>query len=315
MADNTILNSMTGGDVVAADDIDGVKFQRIKLIKGADGYNDGDISDTNPLPIEEVSAADIKAAVEALNTALQTSGITQVQLAAIKTALELIDNAISGAGFNITQIKGVAVPTGAGLEATAIRVTLPTDGTGAVKIMGADNVLVGNRLIYWYNVAPQVHVNTADTIHWDLFNAHASLLVRVLSIRQIPDIATAIAGILFNWNLIRTTGVGTGGSALTVVVPDLSQTALHADITARSKPTGGAAGDVVMRDYNIHSEETNAGTIMLNTLGGIELVPQAVTLPNSERGILLRQNQGLKCVQVTQSAAGWTGWVIVFTVE
>lgn len=50
------------------------------------------------------------------------------------TALQLLDNAISGTGFNITQFGGASVPIGAGLEATAIRVTLPTDGTGVVKL-------------------------------------------------------------------------------------------------------------------------------------------------------------------------------------
>ncbi len=53
MADNTILSVGTGGDVIASDDIGpGVKYQRIKLIEGADGVNDGDISTTNPLPTE-----------------------------------------------------------------------------------------------------------------------------------------------------------------------------------------------------------------------------------------------------------------------
>lgn len=37
MADNTTLNAGTGGDVIASDDIGGVKFQRMKLIHGADG--------------------------------------------------------------------------------------------------------------------------------------------------------------------------------------------------------------------------------------------------------------------------------------
>lgn len=49
------------------------------------------------------------------------------------TSLQLIDNAVSGAGFNITQFGGASVPIGAGLEATAVRVTLPTDGTGKVS--------------------------------------------------------------------------------------------------------------------------------------------------------------------------------------
>jgi len=51
MADNTTLNAGTGGDVIAADDISTVKYQRIKLIHGADGTNDGDVSTANPLPV------------------------------------------------------------------------------------------------------------------------------------------------------------------------------------------------------------------------------------------------------------------------
>jgi len=49
MADNTTIASNSGGDVIATDDIGGVKYQRVKLIQGADGTNDGDISSTNPL--------------------------------------------------------------------------------------------------------------------------------------------------------------------------------------------------------------------------------------------------------------------------
>jgi len=51
MADNTLLNSGTGGDTIASDDIGGVKFQRTKLIHGADGVNAGDVATGNPLPV------------------------------------------------------------------------------------------------------------------------------------------------------------------------------------------------------------------------------------------------------------------------
>lgn len=50
MADNTTLNPGTLGDVIATDDISGVKFQRVKLVHGADGVNAGDVSSTNGLP-------------------------------------------------------------------------------------------------------------------------------------------------------------------------------------------------------------------------------------------------------------------------
>jgi len=52
MADNVALNAMSGGDNVAADDITSVKFQRIKLIYGADGVNSGDVAAANPLPVD-----------------------------------------------------------------------------------------------------------------------------------------------------------------------------------------------------------------------------------------------------------------------
>ena len=50
--DNTQLNIGTGGDLIATDDVGGVKFQRIKLALGAEGVNDGDISATNPVPVK-----------------------------------------------------------------------------------------------------------------------------------------------------------------------------------------------------------------------------------------------------------------------
>ena len=57
MADDVTLNAGSGGDTVAADAItkpDGsiVKVQRIKLVRGIDGDNDGDVSRVLPLPVE-----------------------------------------------------------------------------------------------------------------------------------------------------------------------------------------------------------------------------------------------------------------------
>lgn len=62
MADNTELNAGSGGDVLATDDIGGVKFPRTKLVIGADGTNDGDVASGNPLPVLARGAADDDAA-------------------------------------------------------------------------------------------------------------------------------------------------------------------------------------------------------------------------------------------------------------
>jgi len=53
MADNTILPGT--GEVYAADDISSVKYQRVKLIHGADGVNDGDASTANPFPVADIA--------------------------------------------------------------------------------------------------------------------------------------------------------------------------------------------------------------------------------------------------------------------
>lgn len=49
MADNVTLPGT--GSAVAADDIGGVQFQRVKLVHGSDGVNDGDVAGGNGLPV------------------------------------------------------------------------------------------------------------------------------------------------------------------------------------------------------------------------------------------------------------------------
>lgn len=66
MADNTTLNTGTGGDIVATDDVatlngaasSGVKVQRVKVGFGADG-DFTDTSAANPLPVFDAQIADV----------------------------------------------------------------------------------------------------------------------------------------------------------------------------------------------------------------------------------------------------------------
>ena len=74
MADNTTLDAGSGGDVIATDDIGGVKFQRVKLVEGADGVNDGDVSSANPLPVQIGDGTD--------NAGVTASGDLQVDVQA-----------------------------------------------------------------------------------------------------------------------------------------------------------------------------------------------------------------------------------------
>jgi hypothetical protein len=95
MADDTILNAGTGGDVIATDDIGGVKFQRVKLIHGADGTNAGDISAQNPLPVttpDSTAAGNITAA----DAVVATPGEDGIPVSGTPTANSYVGSASPG---------------------------------------------------------------------------------------------------------------------------------------------------------------------------------------------------------------------------
>lgn len=207
----------------------------------------------------------------------------------------------------------IAVTPGSGatlatqlISAKEHHVTLPADHSGHI---------LGTAPRYGYLIPSQVHVAGANTVHWDLFNADAAIVTRVRSILQIPNITTAVTGVVFDWLLERTTAVGTGGTVITPWLADLNDTAVDADITCRSKPTAGATAGIDLRNYSLSSEETNTATIQIASMGGLELIPAPLLHINGGPGIVLRQNQGIRCVQITNSAAGNTGWLITVSFD
>lgn len=56
MADNTTLNTMTGGDIIADEDVAGVKFQKIKLIDPTPGSTTPIGTKTNPQKVQSYDA-------------------------------------------------------------------------------------------------------------------------------------------------------------------------------------------------------------------------------------------------------------------
>jgi hypothetical protein len=119
VSDNTRLNkaSSNDGDWYASDDIDGIKYSRVKLIHGNDGINDGDVSASNPLPVSvgNTSTITLRTAITATqtNAALVTQApggqlvITEVSVAAANANTEDCSVRI-GLGASTT-------PTGAGV--------------------------------------------------------------------------------------------------------------------------------------------------------------------------------------------------------
>lgn len=133
MADFLVTGST--GSNVAFDELTGALFvSRTKLIHGADGVNDGDISTANPLPTRlYVGTTALSAGAGAVGT-----GVLRMTLASddpAVVALQALDNIVSGTGINISQINAVAPSMGNGASGTGVlRVTLANDSTGIVAL-------------------------------------------------------------------------------------------------------------------------------------------------------------------------------------
>lgn len=158
----------------------------------------------------------------------------------------------------------------------------------------------------------------ASKVHCDLFNADATLLVKIVSAKVIPDIDTAVTGVVSaEIALTRTTAVGTGGTAATldstsltaptIVELDTANAALDTDITARAAPTGGATAGALLGIRHIFTEETNAGAALAAMLGA-----EFIIAP--EYPVVLRQNQGIRFVQGAVASVGTLNFEITFEV-
>lgn len=153
MADNVTLDTMSGGDSVAADDIGSVKYQRIKLTIGADGVNDGDVASGNPLPVSLASVP---------SHAVTNAGTFAVQIdGSALTSLQLIDDAVSGAGFNITQLGGAAIPM---ITTQADDVANTTDGL----------VVTSFNMVYDGTTWDRARGSSANGMQVDLVNTQAN---------------------------------------------------------------------------------------------------------------------------------------------
>lgn len=185
----------------------------------------------------------------------------------------------------------------------------------AVVLADADGHLRGSNAVYRMTVIGSAV--GANKVHCDLFNADASLVVKVLSAKAMPDIDTAVTGTVSAEILLtRTTAVGTGGTAhtndntalsgISISRFDTASAALDADITARLGPTGGATAGAILGVRHVFMEETNAGAA-LAAMQGAEFI-------NPDYPVYLRQNQGLRFVQGGVASVGTLNFEITFEV-
>jgi hypothetical protein len=122
MADNVIVPDVATGPSIATDEIGGAQYQRVKLIFGDEGVNEGDVSSANPFPVALPSVAtetplpvsvygEAVEALEAMRIAVQalTRTIGQMQPDTAARMRVAID-AISG-GLTLATITTVGTVT------------------------------------------------------------------------------------------------------------------------------------------------------------------------------------------------------------
>lgn len=129
MVDNITAKANVGDgtEVIATDEIGGVHFPRTKLVIGADGSNDGDVSASNPMPVEgtvELGATSL-AALENV-TATVTGSATETTLALVRGDLDLIESYFKAEdSAAVSGDKGLVM---LGQRAAADTVTTDADG-------------------------------------------------------------------------------------------------------------------------------------------------------------------------------------------
>lgn len=106
MADNTEINPGTGGDVIASDDIGGVKHQRVKMEFGEDG-SATDVSATDPLPVD--TGDDEIAILETIASAIQAVASAKGILQDLRVSV--LGGAVTISSGTITTVTTVASVT------------------------------------------------------------------------------------------------------------------------------------------------------------------------------------------------------------
>jgi hypothetical protein len=134
MADNTVLNTGTGGDTISTDDIAGVKVQRVKVQHGADG-SATDVSTASPLPVDQTNTTVADGGVLPAK-GMQVGGTdgSVFQVLSTDNAGRVnvnVNGTVTTSGpLTDTQLRASAVPVSGPLTDTQLRAsTVPVSGT------------------------------------------------------------------------------------------------------------------------------------------------------------------------------------------
>jgi hypothetical protein len=209
--------------------------------------------------------------------------------------------ALGNDSITVTPGSGATVATQLA-DGKEMQVVAPADAAGHLH---------GSKATYLVSTGNTSHVAASRTTMLDLFNASGSgVTLTVVGCYVIPALV-AVSGVGVTYEVLRTTTVGTGGTALTLDKYDPDSPDVPAQVTARLKRSGGAAGTKALLYINGSSEETTPYAGLASTLNHI---PQPMDL-SAMRGLKVPEGSGLKIDQTTNSSTGNVNFLFVFTVE
>lgn len=140
MTDNVILNPGAGGDTVAADDIAGIKYQRIKNGFGEEGVY-ADVSTTTPMPVT-VPSGELIEAIEALRMTIgslsRTIGLSIPDLLGRQRVS--LDAITGGLTLGTITTVGTTTTVGTVTNQTQIGGFVAADQIPSLMHMSADNL-------------------------------------------------------------------------------------------------------------------------------------------------------------------------------
>ena len=241
MADDVVLNAGSGGDTVAADDIGGVKYQRVKLSLGADG------SATDTLGGAGAAAAGVQRVVLATDTTVPnvTGNIADGTADAgnsVKTGLKAVAHGSNPTGVDaadrvstIGNVAGVPFVIGGHpniITAEYLWTTAQTDD--AIVTVGSGVKIVVTQL--------QVTIDEATTV-----GVGFRLGFGATTLPSAPTDGTAVAGYLASHRgLVPGTGLIRGdGSGILGVGAD------GEDLRITTEATTSGSGSAVISYYTI----------------------------------------------------------------
>jgi hypothetical protein len=288
--DDVTLNTMTGGSVVATDEITNRHFQKMKMTFGADGTAT-DVSASNPYPVTVISIAagdnnigNVDIASSALpsgaaTSALQTTGNTALD--AIKTAVEVIDNAISGTEMqvDIVSMPSVAINNFPAGFLAAQSGSWTVSITGSVAVTGT----------FWQATQPVSNAGTFATQVTSIAAGDNNIgNVDVVSLPALPTGSNVIGAVTQSgtWNV----GTVTAVTGITNALPAGDNNIGNVDIVTLPALAAGTnnIGDVDVLSQPARARTTDAIATALQTdaimNGATALTPKFANISAASSG-------------------------------